>query len=72
VETGLFPLFEAEAGEVTNRYQIRRRVSVEDYLKPQRRYAHLFGKKPAVQTIARIQAMADRNIRKYRLLGEKA
>jgi pyruvate ferredoxin oxidoreductase beta subunit len=45
---------------------------VEDYLKPQRRYAHLFGKKPAVQTIARIQAMADRNIRKYRLLGEKA
>jgi pyruvate ferredoxin oxidoreductase beta subunit len=72
VETGMFPLFEAEGGEVTNRYQIRRRVPVEEYLKPQRRYAHLFGKKPAVQTIARIQAMADRNIRKYRLLGEEA
>jgi pyruvate ferredoxin oxidoreductase beta subunit len=72
VETGLFPLFEAEGGEVTDRYQIRRRVPVEEYLKPQRRYAHLFGKKPLVETIARIQAMADRNIRKYRLLGEEA
>jgi pyruvate ferredoxin oxidoreductase beta subunit len=72
VETGMFPLFEAEHGEVTDRYHIRRRVPVEEYLKPQRRYAHLFGKKPAVETIARIQAMADRNIRKYRLLGEDA
>ena len=72
VETGLFPLFEAESGEVTGRYHIRRRVPVEDYLKPQRRYAHLFGKKPAVDTIAQIQAMADKNIRKYRLLAEEA
>ena len=72
VETGLFPLFEAEHGEVTSRYHIRRRVQVEEYLKPQRRYAHLFGKKPAVDTIARIQAMADKNIRKYALLGEEA
>jgi len=72
VETGLFPLFEAEHGEVTSRYHIRRRVQVEEYLKPQRRYAHLFGKKPAVDTIARIQAMADKNIRKYGLLGEEA
>jgi pyruvate ferredoxin oxidoreductase beta subunit len=71
VETGLFPLFEAEHGEVTGRYHIRRRVQVEEYLKPQRRYAHLFGKKPAVDTIARIQAMADKNIRKYGLLGEE-
>jgi pyruvate ferredoxin oxidoreductase beta subunit len=72
VETGLFPLFEAEHGEVTGRYHIRRRVPVDEYLKGQRRYAHLFGKKPAVETIARIQAMADKNIRKYRLLAEEA
>ena len=37
-------------------------------MKPQRRYAHLFGKNPATETIARIQARADRNIRKYGLL----
>ena len=71
VETGLFPLFEAERGEVTGRYAIRNRVPVEEYLKLQKRYAHLFGKRPSVETIARIQAMADRNIRRYGLLGEE-
>jgi len=68
VETGLFPLFEAEHGEVVRTTQIRHRVPVEEYLKPQKRFAHLFGKTPAVDTIARIQAMADHNIRKYGLL----
>jgi pyruvate ferredoxin oxidoreductase beta subunit len=71
VETGLFPLFEAERGELTSRYAIRNRVPVEDYLRLQKRYAHLFGTRPAVDTIARIQAMADRNIRRYGLLGEE-
>ncbi len=71
-ETGMFPVFEAERGEVTGVSKIRRRVPVEDYLKLQRRYAHLFGKKPAVDTIAKIQAMADRNIRMYGLLEEGA
>ena len=41
-ETGLFPVFEAEHGEVTAVTKIRRRVPVEDYLRPQRRFAHLF------------------------------
>jgi pyruvate ferredoxin oxidoreductase beta subunit len=68
VETGLFPLFEAEHGEVTSSTKIRRRVPVEDYLKPQKRFAHLFGKTPAVSTLAHIQETADRNIRKYGLL----
>jgi len=68
VETGLFPLFEAEYGEVTSSYKLRQRVPVEDYLKLQKRFAHLFGKHPAVESIARIQAMADKNIKKYDLL----
>jgi len=55
---------------VTGRYRLRRHVPVEDYLRPQRRYAHLFGRKPAAPTLARIQAMADRNIRRYGLLAE--
>jgi pyruvate ferredoxin oxidoreductase beta subunit len=70
VETGLFPLFEAEHGEVTSSNKIRRRVPVEDYLKPQKRFAHLFGKTPAVSTLAHIQEAADRNIRKFNLLAE--
>jgi pyruvate ferredoxin oxidoreductase beta subunit len=67
VESGLFPLFEAEDGEITGRHQLRRRVPVEDYLKQQRRFAHLFGKTPDVQTIAAIQEIADRNVRRFGL-----
>ena len=67
-ETGLFPVFEAERGEITSVLKIRRRQPVEEYLKPQKRYAHLFGKTPQVEVIARLQGMADRNIRKYGLL----
>jgi len=62
VESGLFPVFEAEHGVVTSRYRIRRPVPVEEYLKLQRRFAHLFGKNPDTATISRIQAMADQNI----------
>ena len=70
-ETGLFPVYEAEIGEVTGVLKIRRQLPVEDYLRPQGRFAHLFGARPAVETIARIQAIADRNIRKFGLLAEE-
>ena len=66
-ETGIFPVFEAEYGEVKSALAIRRPLPVEEYLKPQKRFAHLFGKHPAVETIARIQAQADKNIRRYGL-----
>jgi pyruvate ferredoxin oxidoreductase beta subunit len=67
-ESGLFPVFEAEHGEVTSRSTIRRKVPVEEYLRPQRRFAHLF--KPELQTevLARLQACADRNIARYDLI----
>ena len=42
-ETGLFPVFEAEHGELVSALPIRRQVPVEEYLKPQKRFAHLFG-----------------------------
>ncbi len=72
VECGLFPLFEAEHGEVTAVKKIRRKVPVEAYLRLQRRFAHLF-KKGAEdhERIARIQRMADTNIRKYGLLPQE-
>ena len=66
-QTGLFPVFEAEYGEITSSSPIRRPLPVEEYLRPQKRFAHLFGKSPATDTIAHIQAMADKNIRKYGL-----
>jgi pyruvate ferredoxin oxidoreductase beta subunit len=67
-ETGIFPVFEAENGEVVSVSKIRRKVPVEGYLRPQKRFAHLFGKPPSTEVIARIQETADRNIRRYGLL----
>jgi pyruvate ferredoxin oxidoreductase beta subunit len=67
-ETGLFPVFEAEYGEQKSALAIRRPLPVEEYLKPQKRYAHLFSPKPRIDVIAKLQALADRNIRKYNLL----
>jgi pyruvate ferredoxin oxidoreductase beta subunit len=66
-ETGLFPVFEAEDGELVAVSKIRRKLPVEDYLRPQKRFAHLFGKSPRPDLIERIQAIADRNIRRYGL-----
>jgi pyruvate ferredoxin oxidoreductase beta subunit len=69
-ETGLFPVFEGERGEIVGVSKIRRRVPVEEYLRLQRRYAHLFGDPPRRDVVERIQAIADRNIRRYGLLEE--
>jgi pyruvate ferredoxin oxidoreductase beta subunit len=68
-ETGIFPVLEAEDGEVTAVSKIRRQVPVEDYLRLQRRFAHLFGDQPRPDVVARIQAGADRNIARYGLLA---
>jgi len=70
-ETGIFPVFEAEQGEVVSVSKIRRRVPVEEYLRPQRRYAHLFGDPPRTDVIEHIQANADRNIRRFGLLEDE-
>ncbi len=45
-ETGLFPVFEAEHGDVTAVSKIRRQVPVVEYLKLQKRFAHLFKPEP--------------------------
>ncbi len=70
-ETGIFPVFEARLGEVTAVTKIRHRVPVEDYLRPQKRFAHLFGPHGHPEMLAKIQADADRNIRRYGLLEEQ-
>jgi len=69
VETGLFPVFEADHGEVTSVAKIRRQAPVEEYLRLQRRFAHLFGEPGRPDVVERIQAGADRNIRRFGLLA---
>jgi len=68
VETGLFPLYEAQDGKVIASTPIRHKVPVTEYLKLQKRYAHLFGNPPDLDRIARIQMMADHNIEEFGLL----
>ena len=69
-ETGIFPVFEAEHGEVTRVTKIRHRVPVEEYLRPQRRYAHLFAPAERRDVIDRIQARADRFVERFGLVEE--
>ena len=66
-QTGLFPVFEAEHGEVTAVSPIRHRVPVEDYLRPQRRFRHLFEPERRTDVIARLEAMAEANVTRYGL-----
>jgi pyruvate ferredoxin oxidoreductase beta subunit len=70
-ETGLFPVFEAENGDVVAVSKIRRRVPVEEYLRPQRRYAHLFRDPQRTDVIEQLQARADRNIHRFGLLADE-
>ena len=70
-QSGLFPVFEAERGEVVSSTPIRQRVQVEEYLKLQGRYSHLFSPKRRDDVIDKLQAAADRNIKRYNLLPEE-
>jgi len=66
-ETGLFPVFEAEHGDVRRVSKIRSQRPVEDYLQLQGRYAHLFEPQRRQDVIDRVQALADRNIERFGL-----
>ncbi len=67
-QTGLFPVFEARHGELIATTRIRRPAPVEAYLRPQKRFAHLFSHPTGPATLAHIQEIADRNIERYGLL----
>jgi pyruvate ferredoxin oxidoreductase beta subunit len=69
-QSGLFPVFEAEHGDVVQVTKIRRPVPVTRYLELQGRYAHLFRPTRRDDVIDALQAMADRNIARYHLLEE--
>jgi pyruvate ferredoxin oxidoreductase beta subunit len=59
-ETFLFPVFEIEDGIITKVKKIKERKPVEDYLRPQRRFAHLF-KAGAEGILQELRDIADEN-----------
>ncbi|UNC93805.1 pyruvate ferredoxin oxidoreductase [Candidatus Contubernalis alkalaceticus] len=71
VETGLFPMVEYEYGEITAVYKIKEIAEVEEYLKPQGRFAHLFDdSEKSLNQLERIRDLAKYNINYYGLLKE--
>jgi pyruvate ferredoxin oxidoreductase beta subunit len=68
IECGLFPVFEALNGKITRVKKIRRHVPVSEYLKPQKRFAHLFGARGDAESLKRIQSIADHNIAEFGLI----
>lgn len=67
VESGLFVLLEAEDGEVVAVTPMRHQVPVDEYLRLQGRYAHLFMGSGRPDIVSRIQKIADKNIARYGL-----
>jgi len=69
VETGLFPLVELEYGDITGVMRLAQQRPVEDYLKVQGRFKHLFNSKEGGAEVRHLQALADRRIQRYSLLN---
>ena len=69
INCGLYPIFEMEDGRVVRVRKIKDddRVPVDEYLKQQKRFAHLFKYPGGEEHIKEIQAIADANIEKYGL-----
>jgi pyruvate ferredoxin oxidoreductase beta subunit len=68
-ESGFFPVFEAHDGDVTDVHRIRRQVPVSEYLRLQKRFAHLFGDPGHPEVVDRLQRQAERSIAHFGLLG---
>ncbi|MFC1715461.1 thiamine pyrophosphate-dependent enzyme [Candidatus Poribacteria bacterium] len=71
VETGLFPVIEYRDGELASVRKIRDPKPVEEYLKLQGRFRHLFSSPAGEAEIQKIQEIADNNIRKLGLVSER-
>jgi pyruvate ferredoxin oxidoreductase beta subunit len=67
-ETGLFPLYEYENGKLLSVRKIGKRKPVEEYLRHQARFDHLFETEEGKVEIAKIQTIADQNIEKFGLI----
>ena len=65
--TCLFPVFEVLDGKLMNVLKVPIKKPVEEYLKLQNRFRHLFKKGVPTEFVAEIQAIADENIARYNI-----
>lgn len=66
VETCLWPIYDMENGAIKVK-KIKNRKPVEEYLKAQGRFKHLFTMPGGQEEIKKIQAIADWNVKQYGL-----
>lgn len=67
VETGLWMMYEIENGELTNVLKVHKQQPVEEYLKLQKRFAHLFKMPGGAAQIKLIQDYANHNLNTYKV-----
>ncbi|MFN3383934.1 MAG: thiamine pyrophosphate-dependent enzyme [Archaeoglobaceae archaeon] len=65
IETALYPIVEFENGKLVTVRKVKDRKPVEEYLKFQRRFGHLFTRPEGRKIIEEIQKIADENARRY-------
>jgi pyruvate ferredoxin oxidoreductase beta subunit len=66
-QTCLFPVFEIRDGKITNVQKVPAKKPVDEYLKLQGRFRHLFKKGVPSPVVAEIQAVADSNTERFNL-----
>ena len=65
VDTCYWPLYEVEDGEWRLSYKPKDKRPVEEWLRRQGRFRHLFRSAEGEREVLRIQALAAQNIRKF-------
>ncbi|MDD1721481.1 MAG: pyruvate synthase subunit beta [Euryarchaeota archaeon] len=71
VETGLWAMYEIVDGKLTNVMKVSKSKPVEEYLKQQRRFAHLFKMPGGEAQIKIIQDKASANVDRLRVIAEE-
>jgi len=68
VNSGFYPIVEFINGQLARKMTISKQEPVENFLKIQKRFKHLFASPGGQKEIARLQVIADYNIKKFGLI----
>ena len=68
-QSGHYPVLEIENGKLSKVMKVpAKRPQVEEYLKPQKRFSHLFKTDCGKEKIKQMQCLADQNVERYGLV----
>ncbi len=68
VQSGFYPIIEYVNGELSGKIKITKKAPVENFLKLQKRFKHLFKDEQGKIEITKIQMIANKNIEKFGLI----